>query len=98
MTNGSAINLNGSVVNIRVKSVNGALKASCRSMTIVHSSFVELVSTIGQLRVLPTSVGTYCVEFQVTYADLTIQTIIIPRNADVRARCTTGTNNAVVSA
>tara|TARA_R110000823_G_scaffold139299_1_gene269048 strand:+ start:253 stop:573 length:321 start_codon:yes stop_codon:yes gene_type:complete len=69
--NGSTINLNGAVVNIHMKSVNGVLKVD-EQMTVVDADtgVVKYDWVTGDTD----TVGTYYVEFQVTYADLTIET------------------------
>jgi hypothetical protein len=69
--NGSAINLNGADVVMHMKSVNGVLKVS-EEMTIVDADtgVVKYDWVTGDTD----TVGTYYVEFQVTYADLTIET------------------------
>jgi hypothetical protein len=69
--NGSAIDLTGADVVMHMKSVNGVLKVS-EEMTIVDADtgVVKYDWVTGDTD----TVGTYYVEFQVTYADLTIET------------------------
>ena len=69
--NGSAIDLTGADVVMHMKSVNGVLKVS-EEMTIVDAAngVVKYDWVTGDTD----TVGTYYVEFQVTYADLTIET------------------------
>ena len=69
--NGSPINLNGADVVIHMKSVDGVLKVN-EQVTIVDADtgVVKYEWVTGDTD----TVGTYYVEFQVTYADSTIET------------------------
>ena len=69
--NGSAIALTGADVAMHMKSVNGVLKVR-EEITIVDADtgVVKYDWVTGDTD----TVGTYYVEFQVTYADLTIET------------------------
>jgi hypothetical protein len=68
---GSNVNLNGCVVVMHMKSASGVLKVS-EEMTIVDAAngIVKYDWVTGDTD----TVDTYYVEFQVTYADLTVET------------------------